>query len=364
MSFDRIIGQAPIKDTLQKIITNGRLSKTYIFYGPEGGGKDAMAIEFAKAINCLDETRVPCDVCTNCRQIGALTHPDLRILYAGSKKNLEKESAGRFQIKAKDPYIPLAKNSLAKILIDSTRELKQFLSLKIFNVKHRVIIISEADRMTEQAANSILKLLEEPPEKTMFILTTSQIDRLLPTIVSRCQVIKFSPLKADEIRDELIKRGTEKIQATIVSRLAGGNFRKAMILLQEDHQALRNMAFQAIVTGVSGDYLEQFAFIETLTSGKNKSMIRDFLSLALLWFRDVFFFHELRFGHPDWEAVLTNFDRLNDIQKLALLLEDQDVEQAIAKTELLVDLVDKNIYINLILIDFMTIFRNLQERVA
>ena len=357
MSFDRVIGQKHIKEMLQKILANGRLSKSYIFYGPEGVGKDAMAIEFAKAMNCLSETNVPCDACTNCRQFGALTHPDFRLVYPSSSKEREKDFAQKLQIKANDPYFPLAKDTLAKILIDNTRELKHFVSLKIYNAKYRVILISEADRMTEQAANSILKLLEEPPEKTVFILTTSKINQLLPTIVSRCQIVKFSPLSTTDIRDELIKRGTNADQAAVVSRLAEGNFRKAMVLLQEDYQALRDLAFQSITIAASSDDVERFALVEKLSGGKNKSIIKDFLALALLWLRDVFVFHELRFDQPDWKTVLTNVDRLDDVQKLAILLENQNLAQAISRLEKLIALVDKNIYINLILIDFVMIFK-------
>ncbi len=357
MSFDRIIGQTTVKEMLRKILTMGRLSKSYIFHGPEGVGKDAMAIEFAKAINCLDEKTVPCDVCSNCRQFGALTHPDFRLIYPTSSKEQEKDFSQKLRLKAKDPYFPLTKNTLAKILIDNTRQLKQFVSLKIYNAKYRIILISEADRMTEQAANSILKLLEEPPEKTVFILTTSRLNQLLPTIVSRCQLIKFAPLSAGDIQAELVKRGIENARAAVVSRLAQGNFRKAMILLQEDYQSLRDLALQAIIVAASSDDAERFSFVEKLASGKNKSMVKDFFALTILWLRDVFIFHQLRFENPDWGTILTNFDRLEDVQKLSILLADRDLEEAISGLEKLIDLIDKNIYINLILINFMLLFK-------
>ncbi|NOY78956.1 MAG: DNA polymerase III subunit delta' [Calditrichaeota bacterium] len=357
MGFERVIGQENVKKMLRKILASGRISQSYIFHGPEGVGKDAMAIEFAKAINCLDETTIPCDTCPNCRQFGALTHPDFRLVYPTSSKEQEKDFSQKLRKKAKDPYVPLAKSSLAKILIDNTRDLKRFVSLKIYNAHYRVILISEADRMTEQAANSILKLLEEPPEKTVLILTTSKLNQLLPTIVSRCQVIPFSPLRPADIQAELLRRGTDETRAAVVSRLAQGNFRKAMIFLQEDYQALRDLALQSLIIAASSDDLERFSFVEKLASGKNKSLIKDFFALSLLWLRDTLIFHELRFDHPDWHAVLTNFDRLDDVQKLAILLEDRDIEDAISELEKLIDLIDKNIYINLILIDFMLLFK-------
>ncbi len=358
--FDRVLGQAYAKEILTAVIRNGRLSKAYIFSGPEGVGKDALAIEFAKAINCLNsDGEVPCQTCANCRQFGALTHPDLRVVYPASAKDLEKEGPQRIQKKAKDPYFPLAKDALAKILIDNMRDVKQFVSLKIHSARHRVVLISEADRMNEAASNSILKLLEEPPPQTILILTTSRINQLLPTIVSRCQVIPFGPLQAEEIEKELKRRGVKEEQARVVSRLAEGSFRKAMILLQEDYNSLRNLAYQALQLAASGDVVEQLNFVETLAAGRNKSLVKDFLSLVLLFLIDVYFFHQLRFENPDWNAVLTNFDRRNELEKLAMLLEDKNVLEAIGKTEKLIDLVDKNIYINLILIDFMNLFRRL-----
>jgi len=362
VNFDRVLGQMDAKKILGAIVENQRLSKAYIFNGPEGVGKDALAIEFAKAVNCLNsDGEVPCQRCANCRPIGALVHPDFRVVYPASAKDLQKEGAQRLEKKAKDPYFPLAKNALAKILIDNMREIKQFVSLRIHSARHRVVLISEADRMNEAASNSILKLLEEPPPQTIFILTTSRINRLLPTIVSRCQVVNFAPLQAGEIQMELERRGVEPEQARVVSRLAEGSFRKAMILLQEDYNALRNLAYRALQLAATGSVVQQLDFVETLSSGKNKSLVKDFLLLALLFLRDVYFFHQLRFENPDWDEVLTNFDRKEDLEKLAILLEDKDVAEAISKTEKLIDLVDKNIYINLILIDFMNLFRHLPE---
>ncbi len=360
--FDRVLGQAYAKKVLAAIISRDRLSKAYIFSGPEGVGKDALAIEFAKAINCLNPADgVPCQTCANCRQIGALTHPDFRVVYPASAKDLQKEGPQRLQKKAKDPYFPLAKDAMAKILIDNMREVKHFVSLKIHSARNRVVLISEADRMNEAASNSILKLLEEPPPQTILILTTSRINQLLPTIVSRCQVVAFGPLRAAEIQQELERRGTPHEQAQVVSRLAEGSFRKAMVLLQEDYNALRNLAYQALQLAVSGNVAEQLDFVDTLASGRNKALVKDFLSLALLFLRDVYFFHQLRFENPDWDEVFTNFDRREDLERLGILLEDKNVAEAISKTEKLIDLVDKNIYINLILIDFMNLFRRLPE---
>ncbi len=357
--FDRVLGQPYAKEILAAIIQNQRLSKAYIFSGPEGVGKDALAIEFAKAINCLQpEGEVPCQTCANCRQFGALSHPDFRVVYPASAKDLEKEGTQRLQKKAKDPYFPLAKDAVAKILIDNMRDVKQFVSLKIHSARHRVILISEADRMNEAASNSILKLLEEPPPQTILILTTSRINQLLPTIVSRCQVVSFGPLQAQDIEEELKRRGVKEDQARVVSRLAEGSFRKAMVLLQEDYNSLRNLAYRALQLAAGNEVVEQLDFVETLSSGRNRSLVKDFLSLALLFLRDVYFLHQLQFENPNWEAVLTNFDRREELEKLAMLLEDKNVAEAITKTEKLIDLVDKNIYINLILIDFMNLFRS------
>ena len=179
MSFDNILGQDRPKQILDKALRNGRIPNAYLFYGQESVGKKFTAIEVSKALNC--KTLGPadsCDQCLSCLKIGKRIHPDLFILEPKSS--------------------PTAREAVLKI--DEIRELQKKLLYLPYEGNTKVAIINNAECMNPQAANSFLKTLEEPPTKTLIILIASNPYQLLPTVVSRCQGIRFYPLPNEAIK--------------------------------------------------------------------------------------------------------------------------------------------------------------------
>ena len=180
MSFEFILGQDRPKQVLKKVLRNGHVPNAYLFYGPESIGKKFTAIEVAKALNCeISGPEDGCDQCPACQKIDRRTHPDFFLLEP------EKSS-------------PTARESILKI--DAIRELQKKLVYLPYEGQTKVVIIDNAECMNPQAANSFLKTLEEPQSQTLIILIASNPYQLLPTIVSRCQGIRFYPLPAEAVR--------------------------------------------------------------------------------------------------------------------------------------------------------------------
>ena len=167
MSWDSILGQAFAKRVLQGHLADGRVAHAYLLAGPDGTGKRLVALEMAKALNCTASGPHPCDVCPTCVQIGRGTHPDVHTL---------------------SPVAPSE-----TIRIEAVRQLLGRIVLRPFNAAFQVAIIDGAERLTEEAANSLLKALEEPPAHTRFLLTTAKPSVCLPTIVSRCHLVRCQP---------------------------------------------------------------------------------------------------------------------------------------------------------------------------
>ena len=191
-----VIGHAKIKDYLKTQIETDNLTHAFAFLGPDALGKKYLATLFAKSLFCESKEKLPCQQCPKCRQADAGVSSDLI--------SIEKD--------------PEAK----KISIKQIRDLQQQLSLKSFSTSCKCIVIDNAHLLTEEANNALLKTLEEPHEKTLFILIADHPQNLPGTIISRCQEIYFSPVPLYKIENWLISRGLDKKEAKIISSLSLG----------------------------------------------------------------------------------------------------------------------------------------------
>lgn len=357
IDFSKIIGQEKIKTLLEKAIKDKRIPNAYLFYGPEGTGKDAMAVEFGKAINCSSEEKIPCEECKNCRLIGQLVHPDFKFVFAAPAKIKEEDIIKHLKEQANNHYARSAYSETAGILIDQIRELKKISAMTLYMGKHRIFIISEADRLNAEAGNSLLKLLEEPPDHLILILTTVRLDKLLPTIISRCQVIKFSPLSEKSIAAKLGETGIEVERAKVTARLAMGNYRKALTLQEDDYQLIRDQAWKLLLSAQVDDDIKKLDLITEISVGKDRGQIKEFFLLSLLWLRDLLVFYAQNKDSPN-KKTLFNGDKLEKLEQLSKLYNDINLEKTITETENFIDLIDKNVYINLILINYVNCLFN------
>ena len=180
MSWNDILGQEPTKRTLTAHLAAGTIAGAYLFAGPTGAGKRLLALEFAKALNCSSAGATPCDACTTCQQITKGVHPDVHRVAPSGASN---------QIKMED-----------------IRQVLERLSLRPYSARVQVAILEQAQRLNEEAANSLLKSLEEPTAFAHFLLTTDQLAYCLPTIVSRCQVMRCLPPPRQTVQPSLPDR--------------------------------------------------------------------------------------------------------------------------------------------------------------
>lgn len=351
MSWAQIIGQKQQIAVLRRAAQTGRLPNAYLFIGQDGVGKDAIALEFAKMLNCLDPQALQraeaCDQCESCQQFANLTHPNLEYVFPiegvlvkdiseTSKERERQESAlaeykQLFMEKSRNPYFKMQMEKSMGILAEQIEELIRKSHYKPRNDKMRVYLISQAERMNTTAANKLLKVLEEPPPFVLFILTTSRFEQLLPTIVSRCQPVRFPALSATDMAERLRSSGASPAQLAFASSFARGNFYKAQNLLTEPtEQQLRNTALDWLraILG-SGRELDMIRQIEALAK---KDASRDeqvrVLSDLLLIFQDA-----QRYRMVGAETEFINSDIAGTIAKFSRAFPNADFDAAAAAVE-------------------------------
>ncbi|MGD9307610.1 MAG: DNA polymerase III subunit delta' [Desulfosarcina sp.] len=306
--FNAIVGQSDAIRLLRTLVRNGTLPHALVFTGDAGVGKKMTAIAVAMACNCLTlksargqplpiEAVDPCGGCAPCRKIAGNHHPDI---------------------------IRVAPHS-SVIRIAQIRSLLQSLSLKPHEADRRVVVISDAQAMNPEAGNALLKVLEEPPDRTLIMLTAGQTADLLPTIVSRCQHIRFSPLGAAEIKQLLIASdGLDEQSAATLSLLCGGSYARAQQRIDRRWFRRREWIIQALEDLIAGsgevDIRAWLALSEMIS--KQKDLVEESLEIITMWLRDVLVVA------CDPQRVL-NHDRLKALSAAAQQISRQSLLQQI-----------------------------------
>jgi DNA polymerase III delta' subunit len=301
MAFKDVAGNVRIKRILKLALERGRVPNSLIFGGPEGVGKSDMALTLAKTLNCRTLTADSCDECPSCRAIDNGFHPDVMVLTA----------------------------EVRDVKIEQTRFLKQMAYLRPMMGKRRVFIIEEAENLNEPSANSLLKVLEEPPDFTHIILVTASPFRLVPTIRSRCQTLTFSSIGREEIEEILLERDFSPEQARILALLVEGNLERALELDWDEVRALKDEAWGLFESLDSSDrssrFLERFGTVPKAVQEEFGRVLEVFSSFA----RDILL---LRLGgdpalllNPDFEERLRAASPSWSTRRLLGVLAELDV---------------------------------------
>jgi DNA polymerase-3 subunit delta' len=255
MLFSQILGQDYIKNHLTKSASSGRIPHAQLFVGPEGCGTLAMAIAYAQSILCHNTDGENTNGNESCNlKFNSISHPDLHFIFptvttedVKTKPKSVDFMADWRKFVAKNPYGGLfdwykilgVQNKQGEIRVDDAQEILKLLSLKSYEGGYKMVIVWMAEKMNVTASNKLLKLLEEPPEKTVFILIAENEEDIIQTILSRCQVLHFNGLSEKVIADSLILR--ENIEASLADKIAHqsqGNYNKALLLLDEESEEL------------------------------------------------------------------------------------------------------------------------------
>lgn len=356
--WKRVIGQQRVKNILLAALRTQRLPHAYLFVGNEGVGKDAVALELARVLHCEQKGDEACDRCPSCIKMNSLQHPDVHFITALPRgKNEQDEDAPldklsdadieviqeQLRLKAQNPYHRIAIPRANVIKISSIRQIRREAVLTKMGEGKKVFIISNAEDMGPEAANTILKTLEEPAGDTLLILTTARPDALLSTIVSRCQRVRFDPLTETEICAALMERqGVSEDRASLVARLAGGSYVAALELLETDLAALRRDVVDFVRTALSNNRVHLAAHIEKLAADRDREFVVRYLRLMAIWFRDAFVL--LHGGR------IINLDQQEDLKRFTAKFGTADLHYALAALDHAISLIYKNGYIPLVLL--------------
>jgi DNA polymerase-3 subunit delta' len=282
----QVTGQPRAVGLLRHSLDTDRLAHAYLFVGPAHVGKLALATSLAQALNCEHDQR-PCGECNSCRRILAGAHADVQIIarlnHAGDQ------------------------GSKKEIAIGQIRELQQAAGLQPYEGKHRVFIVEGAEHLNEESANCLLKTLEEPPAGVVIVLLAVSEDRLLPTIVSRCQRIELPPVPPQAVERELTEnRGVAADRARLLSRICRGGIGWALSAALDPSICDERAAMLAELQELGHATLDaRFDFAGKLAAqfGRNREAAEETLTLWLEWWRDIML---VKAGCPE---LITSIDQ-------------------------------------------------------
>lgn len=254
MQFSQVVGQEKLKKKLRESVLNGRVAHAQMLVGPSGTGSLPLGLAYAQYLACKNRNEDDsCGQCDACKRYSKLEHPDLQLIFP--KNKTQKVDSKGFSSKdflpewrkavLANPYLNLNEwlkslgidNKQGAINVDDSREVLQNLSYKAYEADYRVVFIWLAEYMNDAAANKLLKVIEEPPARTVFILVAEATEHILQTILSRVQLHRLGRLSEMEIADALVEDGEDLEQMTRLAHLADGNLNLAK-QLHEDQAAV------------------------------------------------------------------------------------------------------------------------------
>jgi DNA polymerase III subunit delta' len=325
MIYDSLIIHTEIWNNLLNVVSSGRLPHALLLHGNDGSGKEAHAIELSALINCnLRSENGACGNCPSCKKIKSFQHGNIKLIFPYprgkisssndpsirglTEKNIEKLREMMLE-KGNNPYARIEIENARTILINSIREVKKELYMSRIDDGWTVVLIFEAEKLCipqPNSANALLKVLEEPPEKTIFILVTSEVSAMIDTIRSRCQQIYFPPLSSASIKEVLIKNNVPENKTKVISNIASGNVRLALDLSGniDDLFSDLKLMIKAFYSSSPTTWQEVINRTSTL---KRRSLneLSYFFRTSILYMRDL---HLAKYDSSDDNLIFTNLD--------------------------------------------------------
>jgi DNA polymerase-3 subunit delta' len=339
MLFKDVIGNDEVKKMLLKEVKAERISHAQLILGPEGSGKLSLAIAFAQYLLCDNPSaKDACGVCPNCTKVQHLVHPDVHFVFpvVANKTNKVASSIDRInewnELLLSQQYFSinqwqefngeLGKN--AQIGVEESRQILKRLSLKSYSGKYKIMIIWLPERMNTQSANKLLKLLEEPPEKTLFFLVCNQADTILPTILSRTQMVRVPALSTEDIAQYLVKKyKVEKELALSSAGLSQGNLTEAIELVKGAKN--QHIFFDLFVKMMRAAYTANpmdLMDISDAAAALDKENQKNFLKYGLHIFRE-----SILMNYMKDELVNLRNEEYQFLQKFARFINNQNIVQ-------------------------------------
>ena len=311
MSWE-IHGHGWAADLLGKHIANGKLRHAYMFSGPRGVGRRTLALRLAQAVNCAQPIAPgqPCGTCKTCAQIDRMQHPDLTIVESEEDSSVLK--------------------------VDQVRELQHFLSLAPFEGNYRVALLRNFEEANASAQNALLKTLEEPNPKVVLVVTVDDAENLLPTITSRCELLRLRPMAVEDLKEILVADGANDNRANLVAHLSGGRPGYARRLMDNPELLNARGEYLEELFGLLGDSITgRFQYSALLTRGKNKRKPRakakeEILPRMELWLS---FWRDVLLTRSGGRTEITNIDREQDIRAVAKAVRTPEIAAVMRQLE-------------------------------
>jgi DNA polymerase-3 subunit delta' len=301
--LDQLTGNERVKGLLRRMLESQRLPGALLFSGEEGVGKKLFALEVAKALNCKTKRGVEgCGSCPVCKRIGKFNYPDAED--SDDWKSILWTDHG-------DVGMVVAPKRV--LLVDQMRQIEREANFRPFEGTARVFLIDDADKLNEPSANALLKVLEEPPQTSHLILITSRPAMLLPTIRSRCQMIRFSPLTPEEIENYLVHNNVDgAAEAKLRARVARGSLGRALSSdVKSFAEQRKDMLRLLNALAVSSDRVQLLRSSEQLNEAAYKDEFEERLDLLETLIRDAL---ALSVGAP--EAEIMNADLVTELRRV------------------------------------------------
>lgn len=339
MLFKEIIGQQAVKERLVRSHKEGRISHAQLFLGPQGSGNLPMALAYAQFISCTNKAEDDsCGTCSSCVKYNKLVHPDLHFVYPVA---LSKDVKTSTDVAAEwreafldNPYITLfswfeqlaAENKQAVIGVEESGEILRKLSLTTYESEYKIMIIWQAEKMNPAAANKLLKILEEPPDKTLFLLVCENEDQLLRTIVSRTQLIKINKISDADLIEALVSQhGQTPDAAEKIAHLADGSYAEALLLVSENENAGQNLvSFQKLMrASLKFDPKAVISWIDEVNAGGRERQ-KNFLNYALHIMRE-----SAMMNYGDESLIKLSADEQEFVKKFSPFIHGANIERFI-----------------------------------
>ena len=303
MNFSQIPGQQEIKIKLLRSVKEERVSHAQLFAGPEGCGSMALALAYAQYISCEDRTvSDSCGTCKSCVKYNKLIHPDLHFVFPviKGKKATDPVSDNYLEewreFVKRSPYFNLNNwmdfievgNAQGMIFASEASEIIKKLSLKTFESDFKIMIIWLPEKMHQATANKLLKMIEEPPEKTLFLLVSEEPDKVIPTILSRCQLVKIPSFKTNDIEKYLTDRfNLTADKSADICRVSNGNITRAIELCENEESNLANLdRFKSLMRFAwKRDIISLISWSEEVASTGREAQ-KNFVSFSLRLLRE------------------------------------------------------------------------------
>ena len=362
MLFKDIIGQQSVKEHLIKSVKDERVSHAYLLTGAEGAGGLAIALAFARYLNCLNPSgHDSCETCSSCVKAAKMIHPDIHFVYpvikTGSSTPISDDFLAEWrQFTLSNPYFGALQwfseigddKKSGMIYAEESLSIIRKLSLKNFEGKYKIMIIWLPERMNDAGANKLLKILEEPPLNTVFLLVSENPGALLATILSRTQQIIIPPIETKALTEELISKfQLNSDDANALARLSSGNYVKALenIDAAGDKSGFMEMFTQLMRATYSRKIFDIMDWV-SIASKLSRDKLKNFLVYSIGMLRDSFLYN---YKQPD--LVFLNEKEDNFVSKFSPFIDFENVTQMVDELELAYSHIDQNGNANIVLLD-------------